>query len=181
MKHCMAYRTFLDAGIRCGGGLGFQSGTVRPAHGHSGNGDAHRLGRRDLGSQSADQRGRGAAGEHASTALTTHTRKRSKAPSRRANWRTSWCCPTIFSPWTRRKSRTSRSSARWWAARRSTKHKQAVERVEEAFSAPRMVTHTAPECSLSYSQVRAKRKCLSTVASDAPRSSQISGTVQPIR
>ncbi len=39
----------------------------------------------------------------------------------------------------------------------------------------------APECSLSYSQLRAKRKCLSTVASDTPRSSQISGTVQPIR
>ena len=121
MKRCMAYRTFLDAGIRGGGGLGLQSGPVRPADGHSGNGDAHRLGWRDLGRQPADQRGRGAAGQHASTAPTTHTRKRSKDPSRRANWRTSWSWRTIFTRWTRRRSRTSRSSARWWAARRSTR------------------------------------------------------------
>ncbi len=47
-----------------GGRLGLQSGTVRPAHGHSGNGDAHRVEWRDLGSQPADHRGGGAAGQH---------------------------------------------------------------------------------------------------------------------
>ena len=40
-----------------GGGIGLQSGTVRSADGHSGNGDAHRLERRDVGSQSAGERG----------------------------------------------------------------------------------------------------------------------------
>ena len=64
MKRCMAYRSFLDAGVAGGGRLGLQPGTVRSAHGDSGNGDAHRMGRQDLGSQSADQRGRGAAREH---------------------------------------------------------------------------------------------------------------------
>ena len=47
-----------------GGRLRLRSGTVRPADGDSGNGDAHRLGRKDLGSEPADQRGRGAASEH---------------------------------------------------------------------------------------------------------------------
>ena len=64
MKRCMAYRTFPRCRDCGGGGLGLQSGTVRPADGHSGNGDAYRLGRKDLGSQPADQRGRGAAGQH---------------------------------------------------------------------------------------------------------------------
>ncbi len=64
MKHCMAYRSFLDAGIVAAAGSDFESWTVRPADGHSGNGHAHRLGWKDLGSQPADQRGRGAAGQH---------------------------------------------------------------------------------------------------------------------
>ncbi len=47
-----------------GGRLGLQPGTVRPADGHPGHGDAHRVERRDLGRRPADQRGRGAAGQH---------------------------------------------------------------------------------------------------------------------
>ena len=48
----------------CGSGLRFQSRTFRSANGNTGNGDAHRLGWKDLGSQPADQRGRSAAGEY---------------------------------------------------------------------------------------------------------------------
>ena len=48
----------------CGSRLRLQSGTFRSANGNTGNGDAHRLGWKDLGSQPADQRGRSAAGEY---------------------------------------------------------------------------------------------------------------------
>jgi len=47
-----------------GGRLRLQSGTVRPAHGHSGHGDAHRLGWQNVGRQPAHYRGGGAPSEH---------------------------------------------------------------------------------------------------------------------
>src|ERR1051326_1403388 len=56
-----------------------------------------------------------------STALTTHTRKRSKDPLQQANWRTLSSCRTISSRWTKRESRTFRSSAQWWAGLQSTR------------------------------------------------------------
>ena len=49
MKRCMAFRSFADAGIPAAAGLGLQPRAVRAADGHSGHGDAHGLGRRDLG------------------------------------------------------------------------------------------------------------------------------------
>ena len=64
MKRCMAYRTFLDAGIAVAAGSDFSPGPFDPRMAHSRNGHAHRLGRRNLGRQSADQRGRSAAGQH---------------------------------------------------------------------------------------------------------------------
>ncbi len=129
MKRCMAYRTFLDAGIRGGGGLGLQSGTVRSADGHSGNGDAHRLERRDLGSEPAHQRGRGAAGQHDQRRLqlTRGSDQRihhagQTGGLRRAGGRSSH-------GGSRRRSRTSRSSARWSAGRRFTRREEMMRRV----------------------------------------------------
>ena len=48
-----------------GGGIGLQPGSVRSAHGHSGDGDAQGMGRGNVGRESADQRGRSAEGQHA--------------------------------------------------------------------------------------------------------------------
>ncbi len=56
MKRCMAFRTLPRRWNPSGCRLGFQSRPLRSADGYSGNGDAHWLERRDLGSESADQR-----------------------------------------------------------------------------------------------------------------------------
>ena len=98
MKRCMAYRTFLDAGIPVAAGSDFSPGPFDPRMAIQGMVTRTGWDGKDLGSEPADQCGRGAAGEHASTALTTPTRKLSKDRSRRANSPTSSCCRTIFSP-----------------------------------------------------------------------------------
>ncbi len=64
MKHMMAYRTLAGCGRARGGGLGFQSGSVRSLDGHAGHGDAQGLERRDLGRQPEDHGGGGAARQH---------------------------------------------------------------------------------------------------------------------
>ena len=56
MKHCMAFRSLLDARRLRRRRLGFQPGPVRAADGHPGHGHAQRLGRHDVGRQSAHQR-----------------------------------------------------------------------------------------------------------------------------
>ena len=53
MKHCMAFRTLLDAGIHAAAGSDFSPGPLIP-DGHPGHGHAHWLGRQDLGQQSKD-------------------------------------------------------------------------------------------------------------------------------
>ena len=64
MKRSMAYRT-LHRRRRLGrGGIGFLAGAVRAAHGNSGDGDAHRLGRKDVGREPADHCRRGAPRQH---------------------------------------------------------------------------------------------------------------------
>ena len=111
---------------RAGGGrLGLQPGPVRAADGHSGHGDAHGVERRDLGRQPADHRRRSAAGQHDQRRLRVARGGASRDRSRRESWRTSSSWPTTRTPWTRRRSRTSRSSARSWAAPRCTRHNDA--------------------------------------------------------
>ena len=53
MKRCMAFRSFLDAGIPACGRIGLQPGAVRAADGDSGHGHAQGLERRGVGRESA--------------------------------------------------------------------------------------------------------------------------------
>ena len=69
MKRCMAYRTFLDAGIPAAAGSDFSPGPFDPRMAIQGMVTRTGWNGEDLGSQPADQRGRGAAGQHAQRRL----------------------------------------------------------------------------------------------------------------
>jgi hypothetical protein len=64
MKRCLAFRTFLDAGVPGRGRLRLFARSVRAADGHSGHGHAHRLGRHDVGRQSTRDGGRSDPHQH---------------------------------------------------------------------------------------------------------------------
>ena len=89
MKRCMAYRTFIDAGIVAAAGSDFSPGPFDSAHGNSGHGHAHRLGRRRPGEPISGSAWTKRCASTRSTARTTHTRKRSRDRSRRASSRIS--------------------------------------------------------------------------------------------
>ncbi len=118
MKRCMAFRTLLDAGIQVAAGSDFSPGPFDPRMGIQGmvtrtgwNGETWGANQRI----SVDEALRI---NTTATAPTTRMKKPSRDQSRPGNWPTSWFWPTIFTRWRRTKSRTSRSSARWWAGRR---------------------------------------------------------------
>ena len=102
--------------------IGLQPRAVRAADGHSGDGHAHGLGRRDLGREPEDHRRRSAPRQHLHGAYASHE-ERSKARSRRASWRTSSCCRRIRTRSIPRRSRTSRSCAPLSVATPCTKHR----------------------------------------------------------
>jgi predicted amidohydrolase YtcJ len=96
MKRCMAYRSFLDAGIPAAAGSDFSPGPFDPRMAIQGM--VTRTGW-DGKTWGANQRISVEEALRVNTlnGATTRMRKRSKDPSRRANWRISSCCRTIFS------------------------------------------------------------------------------------
>ncbi len=95
MKRCMAYPLVARRRRSGGGRFGFQPGPVRAADGHSGHGDAHGLGRQDVGRQPADHASTRRSRSTRSTAPTRRARRRSRDRSRRASSPTSSCSRTI--------------------------------------------------------------------------------------
>ena len=131
MKRSMAYRTMLDAGIVRRGGFGFQPGPVRAADGHSGHGDAHGLGRQDVGRESAHHAWTRRSASTRSTARTPRTKRRSRGRSRAgklADFVVLADDPHTVSRRTR--SRTSRSCRRWSGVRPSIRHRIASRPVQ---------------------------------------------------
>ena len=123
-----------------GGRLGLQPRPVRAAHGHPGDGDTNRVGRNDVGRESAGQRRRGHPDQHAQRRATRRTRSRSRARSRPASSPTSSCWPTTRTRWRVTRSRTSRSSAPSSEGRRCIRREAGTRRrlhcVREVFQPP---------------------------------------------
>ena len=118
MKRCMAYRTFLDAGIVAAAGSDFSPGPFDPRMAHPGHGDAHRLERRDVGRQPARSAWMKRCGStRINGAYNSHEEaiKGSITPGKLADF---VVLADDLHTVTRTRSRTSRSSARWWAGRR---------------------------------------------------------------
>ena len=121
MKSCMAFRSLLDAGVYAAAGSDFSPGPFAPLMGIQGMVTRKGWDGKIWGANQRISVERGHRRQHLQRRVGVAAKRRSRARSPPASSPTTSCWPTTRTPWTSRRSRTSRSCARWWAARPPTR------------------------------------------------------------